>query len=421
MLTLTATPIPRTLSMALAGVRGISTLETPPEERLAAKTIVTRFEARLVREALEREFARGGQAYFVHNRIESIGRIGVFLQRLLPGRRIGVAHARMPGAALEEVMHRFHAGEIDLLLATAIVGAGLDVPRANTLIVDRADRFGLADLYQLKGRVGRSDRRAFAYFLVPHEDRITEEAKLRLEALTELSYLGAGFRLALRDLEIRGAGDLLGAEQSGHVAAIGFDLYLEMLAEAVAELKGEAPAARVEPVLELRLAAHLPAAWVDDPALRFSVLRKIAAARDAGAVADVRRELADRFGPPPREAARLLDLAELKAVCRAAGVARIEEIADRRYRVAFAAGRVPDAAARRAVEAALRTRVEDDAGRVHARSGQALLGGDPPPARAKRWRRPRRRGSAACDAPCGKPKSGETLNGRFMTCHSSRG
>ncbi len=180
-----------------------------------------------MREALEREFARGGQAYFVHNRIESIGRIGVFLQRLLPGRRIGVAHARMPGAALEEVMHRFHAGEIDLLLATAIVGAGLDVPRANTLIVDRADRFGLADLYQLKGRVGRSDRRAFAYFLVPHEDRITEEAKRRLEALTELSYLGAGFRLALRDLEIRGAGDLLGAEQSGHVAAIGFDLYLE--------------------------------------------------------------------------------------------------------------------------------------------------------------------------------------------------
>ena len=291
-----------------------------------------------MREALEREFARGGQAYFVHNRIESIGRVGVFLQRLLPGRRIGVAHARMPGAALEEVMHRFHAGEIDLLLATAIVGAGLDVPRANTLIVDRADRFGLADLYQLKGRVGRSDRRAFAYFLVPHEDRITEEAKLRLEALTELSYLGAGFRLALRDLEIRGAGDLLGAEQSGHVAAIGFDLYLEMLAEAVAELKGEAPAARVEPVLELRLAAHLPAAWVDDPALRFSVLRKIAAARDAGAVADVRRELADRFGPPPREAALLLDLAELKADCRAAGVARIEEIADRRYRVAFADG-----------------------------------------------------------------------------------
>jgi len=360
-LTLTATPIPRTLSLALAGVRGISSLETPPEERLAAKTIVTRFEASLVREALEREFARGGQAYFVHNRTESIGRIGVFLQGLLPGRRIGVAHARMPGAALEEVMHRFHTGEIDLLLATAIVGAGLDVPRANTLIVDRADRFGLADLYQLKGRVGRSDRRAFAYFLVPHEDRITAEAKLRLEALTELSYLGAGFRLALRDLEIRGAGDLLGAEQSGHVAAIGFDLYLELLAEAVAELKGESTAARVEPVLELRLAAHLPAAWVDDPTLRFSVLRKIAAARDAGAVADVRRELADRFGPPPRAAMLLLDLAELKAACRVAGVARIEEIVDRRYRVTFAEGRAPSDRSRRAVEAALHAGIEDAA------------------------------------------------------------
>jgi transcription-repair coupling factor (superfamily II helicase) len=358
-LSLTATPIPRTLSLALAGVRGISTLETPPEERLAVKAIVARFSEALVREALEREFARGGQAYFVHNRIESIGRVALLLQRLLPGRRVGVAHARLPGAALEEVMHRFHAGEIDLLLATAIVGAGLDVPRANTLIVDRADRFGLADLYQLKGRVGRSDRRAFAYFLVPHEDRVTEEAKARLEALTELSYLGAGFRLALRDLEIRGAGDLLGAEQSGHVAAIGFDLYLELLAEAVAELKGEAPQARVEPALELRLGAHLPAAWVDEPALRFSVLRKIAAARDAGAVADVRRELADRFGPPPAEAARLLDLAELKAACRAAGAARIEEVADRRYRITYAAGRAPGDAARRAVEAALRTRIED--------------------------------------------------------------
>ena len=358
-LTLTATPIPRTLSLALAGVRGISTLETPPEERLAAKTLVARFEAPLVREALEREFARGGQAYFVHNRIESIGRIALLLQGLLPDRRIGVAHARLPGAALEEVMHRFHAGEIDLLLATAIVGAGLDVPRANTLIVDRAERFGLADLYQLRGRVGRSDRRAFAYFLVPHEDRMTEEAKVRLEALTELSYLGAGFRLALRDLEIRGAGDLLGAEQSGHVAAIGFDLYLEMLAEAVADLKGEAPAARVEPVLELRLAAHLPAAWVDDPALRFSVLRKIAAARDAGAVADLRRELADRFGPPPQEAARLLDLAELKVACRAAGVARIEEIAERRYRVAFSAGNAPGDRVRHALESALGARIED--------------------------------------------------------------
>jgi transcription-repair coupling factor (superfamily II helicase) len=358
-LTLTATPIPRTLSMALAGVRGISTLETPPEERLAAKTLVARFGARLVREALEREFARGGQAYFIHNRIETIGRVGLLLQRLLPGRRIGVAHARLGGDALEEVMHRFHAGGIDLLLATAIVGAGLDVPRANTLIVDRADRFGLADLYQLKGRVGRSDRRAFAYFLVPSEDRITEEAKRRLEALTELSYLGAGFRLALRDLEIRGAGDLLGAEQSGHLAAIGFDLYLELLAEAAAELKGEAPAERVEPRLELRLAAHLPAGWVDDPALRFSVLRRIAAARDTGAVADLRRELVDRFGPPPAEAARLLDLAELKAQCRAAGVALIEEPADRRYRVTFAAGRLPGDAARRSLEAALRARVED--------------------------------------------------------------
>jgi transcription-repair coupling factor (superfamily II helicase) len=242
-------------------------------------------------------------------------------------------------------MHRFHAGEVDLLLATAIVGAGLDVPRANTLIVDRADRFGLADLYQLRGRVGRSDRRAFAYFLVPHEDRITDEARERLDALSEHSYLGAGFRLALRDLEIRGAGDLLGAEQSGHIAAVGFDLYLEMLAEAVAELRGEEPRERAIPVLELRLEARLPEAWVDDPGLRFSVLRRIGAARDAAAVSELRRELTDRFGPPPREAEHLLLLAEWKALCRAAGISRIVEVAERRYRVTFAGAAGAGAAA----------------------------------------------------------------------------
>jgi transcription-repair coupling factor (superfamily II helicase) len=344
-LTLTATPIPRTLHLALSGLRGISTLETPPEERLAVKTVVSRFDAGLVREALERELARGGQAYFVHNRIESIGRVGVLLQGLLPGRRIGVAHARMPERALEEVMHAFFSGELDVLLATAIVGAGLDVPRANTILVDRADRFGLADLYQLKGRVGRADARAFAYFLVPHEDRLTEEARERLAALTELSFLGAGFRLALRDLEIRGAGDLLGAEQSGHIAAVGYDLYTEMLQAEVARLSGAAPPARMEPVIELRGAAHLPAAWIDDAGLRLSVLRKLAGAHDRGAVADLRRELQDRFGPPPLEAARLLDVADLRARCRAAGVLRLTEVDARRYRALFVEGSRPSAAA----------------------------------------------------------------------------
>jgi transcription-repair coupling factor (superfamily II helicase) len=335
-LTLSATPIPRTLHLALSGLRPVSTLATPPEERLAVQTVVARFDAEVIRAALEREFARGGQAYFVHNRIESIAKVGVFLQRLLPGRRIGIAHARLPEKALEEVMHRFHAGETDLLLATAIVGAGLDIPRANTLLVDRADRFGLADLYQLKGRVGRSDVRAAAYFLVPHEDRITEEAKRRLEALQDLSFLGAGFRLALKDLEIRGAGDLLGAEQSGNIEAVGYDLYLEMLREAVAELSGQAVAPQPEPVLELRGAAHLPAGWIEDPAVRFALLRRFAAAREESAVAELRRELLDRFGPPPPEAARLLDLAELKAACRRAAVGRIEEPSDRRYRVLWA-------------------------------------------------------------------------------------
>ena len=357
-LTLTATPIPRTLSMALAGVRGISTLETPPEERLAARTIVTRFEAPLVREALEREFARGGQAFFVHNR-DRVDRA----DRRLPagaaaGARIGVAHARMPGAALEEVMHRFHAGEIDLLLATAIVGAGLDVPRANTLIVDRADRFGLADLYQLKGRVGRSDRRAFAY-----SSSRTRTASPRRRgapggadgALLPRRRLPAG---AARPGDPRG-GDLLGAEQSGHVAAVGFDLYLEMLAEAVAELTGEAPPARVEPCSSC--------GWPRTCRPPGSTIRRCASRCCGRSPRRGTRERSRTCAASwPTASGRRLPRRPGCSTWRSSrgsaappGSARIEEFADRRYRVAFAEGRVPGDASRRAVEAALGARIED--------------------------------------------------------------
>jgi transcription-repair coupling factor (superfamily II helicase) len=335
-LTLTATPIPRTLHLALSGLRSLSRIESPPEERMAVKAMVSPFTDALVQEALEREFAREGQVFFVHNRIETIFQRASFLRELFPGRSIAIAHGRMGERELEEEMRRFHRGEADVLLCTAIIGAGLDIPRANTILIERADTFGLADLYQLKGRVGRSDIRAFAYFLTPSPEELSPEAELRLEAIQELSYLGAGFRLAMKDLELRGAGGILSAEQSGNIDTVGYDLYLELLQQAVADLKGESVAAVSEPVVNVTLPAGLPETYLDDPTLRFTLHRKIAAARDFGALTDLRREMRDRFGPPPLEVSRFLDLAELKIIARRLGLARLEE-RDRRYRVVFAA------------------------------------------------------------------------------------
>jgi len=351
-LTLSATPIPRTLHMAISGIRGISTIETPPEERLAVKTIVTRSTPEVIREALDREFSRGGQAFFLHNRIETIYKTGEMLTGLMPGRRIGVAHGRMNERELEDSMHSFFRGETDLLLCTSIIGSGLDVPNANTIIVDRADRFGLADLYQLKGRVGRSDVRAFAYFLVPPDDLLTDEAKKRLAAMQELSFLGAGFRLALKDMEIRGAGNLLGGEQSGHIDAVGYDLYVEMLEQAVSELRGEEIRAVVDPVLELQLNAIVPETWIDDSTLRFTLYRRVSGARDVAALDDIRKETRDRFGAPPDEVTHLLDAMELKLLCRAAGVSKIRR-AGKVCAVMFA--NPSDAAANRLISLAGRT------------------------------------------------------------------
>jgi transcription-repair coupling factor (superfamily II helicase) len=321
-LTLSATPIPRTLQLALSGLRSLSLIESPPEERMAVRAIVAPFSESVIHEALEREFGRKGQAFFLHNRIETIFERASSLTDLHPGLRIAVAHGRMGEGELDEAMCRFHRGEADLLLCTAIVGAGLDIPRANTMIVERADTFGLADLYQFKGRVGRADVRAFAYFLTPPPGDLTPEAAMRLEAIQELSYLGAGFRLALKDLELRGAGSLLSSEQSGNIEAVGYDLYVEMLRETVAEMTGKAVSTPREPVIKVQLAAGVPDSYLDDPTLRFTLHRKIAALRDAGALNDLRRELRDRFGPPPLEVARLLDLAELKIIARRLGIAR---------------------------------------------------------------------------------------------------
>ncbi|MGC2064429.1 MAG: transcription-repair coupling factor, partial [Thermodesulfovibrionales bacterium] len=257
-LNLTATPIPRTLHMALSGIRDISVIETPPEERLAVRSVVSVFDDKLIRDAITHEINRSGQVFFVHNRISDIFRIADHLQQLVPNARIGIAHGQMPEKELESVMHRFFSGQVNLLVSTAIVGSGLDIPTANTIIIDRADKMGLADLYQLRGRVGRSSVKGYACFLAPPESLLTDEARKRLQAVQEMSYLGAGFRLAMKDLEIRGSGDIFGAEQSGHIHEVGFDMYIEMLEQAVAEAKGFEIKETVEPVIDLKVSALIP-------------------------------------------------------------------------------------------------------------------------------------------------------------------
>jgi transcription-repair coupling factor (superfamily II helicase) len=328
-LSLSATPIPRTLHMALSGIRGMSVIETPPEERLAVKSIVARFSSDIIREALQKEFDRGGQTYFVHNRIKDIYEIGNLLQDLLPVGKIGVAHGRMKERELEEVMNKFFHHEIDVLVSTAIIGSGLDIPAANTIIINRADRFGLADLYQLRGRVGRSNVKAYAYFLIPGEDVITEEARKKIQAIQELGYLGAGFRLALRDLEIRGAGNLLGAEQSGHIEAVGFDMYMEMLESAVAELKGEGRPPSIETAIDLKINAGISEDYIDDPAVRLSIYRRVASVKDIKALDSLRDELKDRFGTPGDPAVRLLDIMELKIMAGRLMITSISRTAGR--------------------------------------------------------------------------------------------
>lgn len=328
-LTLTATPIPRTLHMAMSGIKAMSVIETPPEERLAVKSFVARFDTEIIREALRKELDRGGQAFFIHNRIQDIYRIADLIRHLLPDARVAVAHGQMKARELETVMRLFYKRKVDILVSTAIIGAGLDIPTANTIIINRADRFGLADLYQLRGRVGRSNVRAYAYFLIPGDKVITEDARKKLMAIQELSYLGAGFRLALKDLEIRGAGNLLGPEQSGHIEAVGYDFYIKMLEEAVTELKGEKAPPKVEPVLELRTAAFIPEEYIENPTLRLSLYRKIASAGRIEDLKRIREELSDRFGRLPEETFRLLEVMELKLLAKRLLVTKIQNIGGR--------------------------------------------------------------------------------------------
>lgn len=322
-LTMTATPIPRTLHMSLLGVRAISNLETPPADRLAVETRVTRFSDELVRHAIMRELNRGGQIYFVHNRINDIHGVAARLADIVPEARLDVGHGQMPEHELEDVMLRFVRGETDILLSTTIVESGLDIPNANTIFIDDADRYGLADLHQLRGRVGRYKHRAYCYLLVNEDRHLSPEAARRLRAIEEFSQMGAGFALAMRDLELRGAGNILGTQQSGHIATVGYEMYCALLERAVRQLKKLPPRESVEVTIDLPGEAYLPRGYVPDMRSKIDLYRRLARLTTEAAVDDFASELADRFGPLPEVVEHLLELARLRVWAHRWGVQEI--------------------------------------------------------------------------------------------------
>jgi transcription-repair coupling factor (superfamily II helicase) len=323
-LAMSATPIPRTLHMSLVGLRDMSVIETPPKDRMAIQTVVAKFDEKIVRSAVEVELERGGQVYFVHNRVESIYEIAARIQELVPGARVAVGHGQMGEAELERVMLAFMRHEYDVLVATTIIENGLDIPLANTILINRADRHGLSELYQLRGRVGRSNRRAYAYLLIPPENELTEIARRRLAALKEFSDLGAGFKIAALDLELRGAGNMLGGEQSGHIEAVGFELYTSMLEAAVKEMRGESSLERPATQLNLGIALRIDESYVPEENQRLRLYKKIAGASSEAAVAELRAEMEDRYGPLPDATVYLLEAAIVRLECERMGIAQID-------------------------------------------------------------------------------------------------
>jgi len=351
-LTLSATPIPRTLYLALTGARDMSTIQTPPHDRLPVETIVLQYDERVIRDAIQRELNRGGQVFFLHNRVMTIQTMAQKLEALVPHARIAVGHGQMHSDELEEVMTRFVNGEADVLLSTTIIESGLDIPNANTIIIDRADRFGLSDLYQLRGRVGRYKHQAYAYLLLPRHAGLLADVRKRLSAIKQYSTLGSGFKIAMRDLEIRGAGNLLGAEQSGHITAVGFELYCQLLKQSVASLKGE----KVKPRLDVQVrldflsltpaeefpsgqsapltvdsqaapppaSAYIPFSYIADSRQRIEFYRKLAQLEDQMGIERLEKELRDRFGPPPVAMEMLLNVGGLKLLAAERGITAIE-------------------------------------------------------------------------------------------------
>lgn len=323
-MTLTATPIPRTLYMSMMGIRDLSIIDTPPVDRLSVKTFVARFSEELIREAVMRELRRGGQVFFVHNRVQTIAKRFEQLSAIVPEARIAVGHGQMNEHELEKVMLGFMHGETNLLLCTTIIESGLDIPRANTLIVDHADRFGLSQLYQLRGRVGRSTQRGYAYLLIPGEGAISADARERLRILQDISELGAGFRIATHDMEIRGAGDMLGSRQSGTVTEIGFELYNQMLEETICRLRGEEMTERVEPEINLRVPAFIPEAYVRDTNQRLVIYKRLTQAESEEDVLDVQNEVTDRFGPYPLATSYLFEVMKLRILLKRLLVRQID-------------------------------------------------------------------------------------------------
>lgn len=328
-LTLTATPIPRTLNMAMSGMRDLSIIATPPAKRLAVKTFVREFDLATVREAILREILRGGQVYYLHNNVESIEKCAQDIINLLPEARVVVAHGQMRERDLERVMSDFYHQRFNVLVCTTIIETGIDVPSANTIIIERADTFGLAQLHQLRGRVGRSHHQAYAYLMTPHPKRMTSDARKRLEAIDALEDLGAGFMLATQDLEIRGAGELLGEEQSGHISKIGFSLYMEMLESAVKALKqGKEPSLaqmlNQQCEIELRIPALLPEAYVGDVNIRLSLYKRIAGCETEAALDELKVELIDRFGLLPEATKNLMEMTLYKHQATQLGATKIE-------------------------------------------------------------------------------------------------
>jgi transcription-repair coupling factor (superfamily II helicase) len=323
-LTMTATPIPRTLNMSLAGIRDMSIIETPPKDRLSIQTNVVRFDQEVMRRAIGNELERGGQVYFVHNRVESIYSMADLLHRLVPQATIGVGHGQMAEEELEKVMVNFMAHKYDVLLATTIIENGLDIPNANTMIINRADRYGLAQLYQLRGRVGRSDRRAYAYLLIPPEDNLSPVAKKRLTAIREFSDLGSGFRVAALDLEIRGAGNLLGGEQSGQIEAVGFDMYMKLLEQTIKELKGEEIEDENRATVNLRVDLRIDETYIPDMNQRLTIYRRMAGVRSEEELRKVIDEARDRYGPPPASIENLAEYAFIRLLADRVGIESID-------------------------------------------------------------------------------------------------
>ena len=324
-LTLTATPIPRTLHMSLIGIRDMSVLEEAPMDRMPIQTYVMEFNDEMIREAIERELSRGGQVYYVYNRVEDIADVAGRVQKLVPGASVSFAHGQMSERELEDIMYDFINGEIDVLVSTTIIETGLDIANANTMIIQDADRFGLSQLYQLRGRVGRSSRMAYAFLLYRRDKLLKEVAEKRLAAIREFTDLGSGIKIAMRDLEIRGAGNLLGEAQSGHMAAVGYDLYCKMLNEAVKELKGEKEEDQFTTTMDLNIDAFIPESYIKNEYQKLDIYKRIAAITTEEEMDDMTEELIDRFGDIPKKVQQLLHIAALKSLAHAAYVTAVEQ------------------------------------------------------------------------------------------------